>query len=95
MLVQYTSRREPAQYLLDEAQALGREHGWLCRQAGLSSAQVVEVFLSFRRSLMESLEIPALSFPSNDPEGRRIRQRMGAFLDSLLVAAVEGHSASH
>jgi len=92
LMMQFISRMDGAETFLDEGRRVAGDYGRICYKAGLSVSQTAEVFLYFRRSILESVQTTAGLSGPNDQDGHRIFLRTVDFFDLLLVATIESHS---
>jgi excisionase family DNA binding protein len=85
LLLQYNSRSEGGEAFLDEARRIARGYSTVCAQAGLSLPETTEVFLFFRRSVLDAVHQTSSLWSGEDPEGFRLYQRTNDFLDKMLL----------
>jgi excisionase family DNA binding protein len=88
LLIQYSSRVEGGEAFLDEARRIGCDYGLVCSQAGLSLPETVQVFLFFRRSILDSMHKTEHLAGENDLESQRLYDRTTDFFDELLLALI-------
>ncbi len=89
LLLQYVSRKDSSGQFLSEACAIGREYGSEFAKANLSVTQLTQAFLFFRRTITGVTFPNAISAP--DVEGARLFERLGEFMDALLLATLEAY----
>ena len=92
LLMQYGSREGEGDIFLEEGRKIAREYGEICYQIGMTVAQSVDVFLLFRRPILDAIHETGTLNGFSDMEGRRIYQKSMHFLDDLLTAMVEQFS---
>lgn len=85
LLIQYNSRCEGGDVFLDEGCRITREYSLVCREAGLSVEDTAQVFLFFRRSILDAIHETGYLGGPDDQEGARLYARSNDFLDQLLL----------
>jgi excisionase family DNA binding protein len=85
LLLQYNSHGEGGEAFLEEARRIARGYALICAQAGLSLPETTEVFLFFRRSVLDAIHQTSSLCSGEDPEGFRLYQRTNNFLDTMLL----------
>lgn len=88
LLLQFVSRRENAQEFLEQARELARQYGVELARAGLGSGDLARAFLFFRRAIIHATYNPNGTRSQGDSEGVRLLERINAFMDELLIAAL-------
>lgn len=88
LLLQYVSRQENAQEFLEQARELSRQYGIELARAQLGSGDLARAFLFFRRAIINATYHPASSHTQGDADGVRLLERINAFMDELLIAAL-------
>lgn len=88
LLLQFVSRQENAHEFLEEARDLARQYGVELARAGLGSGDLARAFLFFRRAIIHATYDPKGTRSQGDAEGVRLLERINAFMDELLIAAL-------
>ncbi len=88
LLLQYNGHSEGGEAFLEEGKRIARDYGLICSSVGLNLPETVQVFLFFRRSILESIHETGYLSGSHDEEGMRLFQRTMDFMDGLLVDMV-------
>lgn len=91
LLLQYNSRCDSGEIYLDEGQRLMQEYSRACAQVGLSLPETVNVFLLFRRSILDAVHETGYLGGADDQEGRCLYQRTTEFLDALLLDLISSY----
>ena len=92
LLIQYITRSQDDARFLEEAQDIGARHGVLAARYGASLREAVEAFTFFRKTFSQtSLQIPQVSHSSDSAEIVRLAQRIGQFMDRVLLGLVFGY----
>ncbi len=81
LLLQYNSRSDGGEPFLVEGCRLAAEYSQVCAQLGLSLPETVQIFLFFRRSILEAIHVTGCA----DDEGQRLFRRTNDFLDALML----------
>jgi hypothetical protein len=92
LLLQYNSRLDDGEAFLAEACRLVQDYGQICSQAGMSITETVQAFLTFQRSILETIHATRSLNGPVDPDGTRLFQRTTHFFDTILLATVECYS---
>jgi excisionase family DNA binding protein len=94
ILVQFLSRRNAEESLLQEARQLGREYGQDMASEGMRLPDAVLTFMLFRDSILETIfQLPDTSGLDRD-ESLRMFNRLSGFMNQVLAAMMEAHEAS-
>ena len=94
LAIQYVSRRERREAVMEEGRDIGRLYGRQCAAGGLSLSNTVRAFLFFRESLLRSTR-PGLLAPGRyDAEDARIHREMREFLDDVMYAMLDAYEAA-
>lgn len=94
LAIQYVSRREGREAVLEEGRAIGQLYGRQCAAGGLGLSNTVRAFLFFRESLLRSTR-PGLLAPGRyDAEDARIHREMREFLDEVMYAMLDAYEAA-
>jgi excisionase family DNA binding protein len=93
LLIQFISRSDSRELFLEEGKRIAADYGQLCFHTGLSVDETAEAFLSFRRSILESVHATSGMGGAYDPDGHRILLRTTEFFDTLLVATIKSFAA--
>lgn len=88
LLLQYVSRQENGDEFLEQARDLSRQYGSQLAHAQLGSGELARAFLFFRRAIINATYHPAGTHAQGDAEGVRLLERINAFMDELLIAAL-------
>ena len=88
-LMQYASRNDGGDSFLQQGRELAREYGELCWQSGLSLGQTLQVFVSIRHSIVDSLCEAGMVVQDSGEATWNIFQRVNYFLDSIMLAILE------
>lgn len=94
LAIQYVSRQEGRQAVLDEGRAIGALYGRQCASIGVSLADTVRAFLFFRESLLRSTRPGLVAAGRYDAEDARIHREMREFLDEALYAMLNAFDAT-
>lgn len=88
LLVQYTSRAEPAEAILQEGRAITGQYAQICFQAGLTMDQTMRAFQFFQRSILDSTHEAGAWRGVADTESLRLYRRTTTFFDELIVELI-------
>lgn len=88
LLLQFVSRNDNADEFLGEAQELARQYGIEAARAHLGSGELARAFLFFRRAIISATYTSKGGRSQTDAEGVRLLERINAFMDELLTAAL-------
>jgi len=88
LLLQFVSRSENAHEFLEEAQELARQYGVEAARAHLGAGELARAFLFFRRAIIHATYTSSGGRSQTDAEGVRLLERINAFMDELLIAAL-------
>ncbi|MBI4670351.1 MAG: helix-turn-helix domain-containing protein [Chloroflexi bacterium] len=89
LLLQFVSRQENANEFLEQARELSRQYGLELAHAQLGSGELARAFLFFRRVIINATYHPAGTSAQADADGVRLLERINAFMDELLIAALD------
>ncbi|MEI7987439.1 MAG: helix-turn-helix domain-containing protein [Chloroflexota bacterium] len=92
LLMQYNSRTEGEEVFLQEAERIARDYGSVCFQSGMSITETAQAFIFFRRSIMGMVSKTNAVFRQRDEAGQRLLSKTLDFMDTLLLATIEGYS---
>lgn len=90
LLMQYSARTENGEPFLLEGRRMAADYGALCHRSNLTITDTIEVFLLFRRSVLDAVHDAGSLGGGADVDGQRLYRRMSDFMDALLVATAEG-----
>ncbi len=93
LAIQYVSRHEGRQAVIDEGRAIGALYGRQCAAAGVGLATTVRAFLFFRESLLRSTRPGLVAAGRYDAEDARIHREMREFLDEAMYAMLDAFEA--
>lgn len=88
LMFQYCARDTHDEVYLEKARRITEEYGRICYSTGLTAAECVQVFLLFRRPMLNAVHDTGLLHGSGDADGKRLYGKMTHFLDEVLVAMV-------
>ncbi len=88
LLMQITAREDP-EPVLSEAHRLAKDYGELCFRSGMMATDLVQAFLFFRRSILDSIHATTPGGNVNDPEGQRLFKRANDFFDMFLLITLD------
>lgn len=94
LLLQFVSRRENAEHFIIEGRALAQEYGREFALANFSVTELAQVFLFFRRMIVNAAYDPTGGNAPSDAEGMRLLQRITLFMDEMLVATLAAYEQS-
>ena len=80
---------QDAEPFMAEARHVALDYSEMAFRAGLTSSQLVEAFLFFRRSILVSLHATSSLSSSHDPEGQRLFERANDFFDLFLMTTLD------
>jgi len=95
LLLQYNSRLEDGEAFLDEARRLAQGYGQICSTAGMTITETVQAFLTFQRSILETIHATRSLSGTVDPDSIRLYQRTTHYFDTLLLATVESFNQAN
>lgn len=88
LLMQFTSRGDGEPFV-NEGKRMAHDYGELCYRANMSVVDLVQAFLFFRRSILESLYATTTLVSQRDPEGLRLFERVNEFFDLFLLTMID------
>lgn len=88
LLLQYSSRKENSEAFLEEGRRIAGEYALICTGVGLTVIETVQVFLFFRRSIIEGVYETGFLGGRDDLEGQRLVSRTNEFMDELLLELI-------
>jgi excisionase family DNA binding protein len=88
LLLQYNSHSDGGDAYLTEGQRISGEYGQICCKAGLSLPETVQVFLFFRRSILDAIHETQHLSEGEDAEALRLYNRSTDFLDNLMISLI-------
>lgn len=89
LLLQYNSRNDGGgEAYLDEGRRISGEYGQVCYRVNLSLPDTVQIFLLFRRSILDAIHETRYLTEGRDEQGLRLYERTNAFLDELLISLI-------
>lgn len=88
LLMQYISRIEPAESLLEEGRTITGQYAEICYQAGLSMDQTMRAFQFFQRSILDTTHEAGAWRGVADAESLRLYRRSTTFFDELIVELI-------
>jgi len=91
LLMQYLMRRNGGEAFVEEGLRLATQYGDNCLRAGLTISETVRAFLFFRRSITDSIHEAGAMAGVMDVEGQRLIERMIHYMDTMLIATIEGY----
>jgi excisionase family DNA binding protein len=91
LLLQYATHEEDEHIFLEEARSIGQTYGELCRQIGMNTSQIIEAFMVFQGSILESIMVITRSSFSKVEEGQRVFHRSSKFLGDVMLSILEGY----
>jgi excisionase family DNA binding protein len=94
LIVQHLEHSKSSSVYLREGKEISLDYGRICSKTGLSLAQTAEVFLYFRRVVLETLQSVMEPGGLNDRLDKHAFLRAVDFCDSLLVATMEGYASA-
>ena len=89
LAIQYVSRREGREAIVEEARSIGRLYGRRCAALGVPLTGTVRALLFFRESLLRSTRPGLVAHGHYDDEDARIHREMREFLDEMLYATLD------
>ncbi len=93
LMLQYVSRAEGGEHLLEEAKAIGREHAESALQHGMPLTAALEATMFFRDALVETaLQLPE-SIPIQPKANLPLLRRINQLLNAVQLAIVETYEA--
>jgi excisionase family DNA binding protein len=90
LLLQYAACHGEGKPFLDEARSIGHTYGEVCRRNGMGAGQIIEAYMVFQRSILESIMITTENHSANVLESQRLFQRSSKFLEEVLISSIEG-----
>lgn len=94
LLLQFSSRGESGEVFVEEGRRIAGEYAAICSGVGLTLIETVQVFLFFRRSILEGVYETGFLGRRDDAESQRLMSRTGEFMDELLLELVIRSQAS-
>lgn len=94
LLLQYVSRQDNPEQVLDKARQVAQEYGRNFAAANSSLSELAQAFLFFRRMIVNAAFSPAASRVMNDEEGMHLLERINEFMDELLIATLDAFDRS-
>lgn len=94
LLLQFGSRRESGEVFLEEGRRIAGEYSQICSGVGMSLPETVQVFLFFRRSILDGIQETGFLGGRDDKEGRRLFHRTNEFFDDLLLELINQYFIS-
>lgn len=91
LLLQYNARADGGEVFLAEGKRIARVYSQVCSQVGLSLQETVNVFLLFRRTMIDTIHETGCLRGAEDPEGQRLFHRSNDFLDVLLIDLITAY----
>lgn len=88
LAIQYVSRRDGREAVINEARAIGTLYGQKCAASRVSLANTVRALLFFRESLLRSTRPGLVVRGQYDEEDARIHREMRELLDQVLYATL-------
>lgn len=89
LLLQYNSRPSGGEVFLDEGKRIAAEYSQVCWKIGMTLQETVQVFLFFRRSMLEAIYQTGYLGGDQDREGQRLYLRTTDFLDIVMVNLID------
>ena len=91
LLMQVTSHDDGEPYII-EGKRMALDYGEMCCRAGMSITDLVQAFLFFRRSILESIYSTTTLVHQRDPEGQRLFERVNDFFDLFLLSMLDRYA---
>ncbi len=91
LLMQVTGHQD-AEPFLAEGRRMAQGYGEMCFQAGMTGTEMVQAFLFFRRTILESILKTFPLINARDPEGLKLLTQTNDFFDMVLVNAIDRYS---
>ena len=85
------SGTEYGEVFIEEGKRILGEYGRVCRSIGMSITETVNVFLFFRRSMLDAIYQTGSLGGCDDDEGQRLFLRTTDFLDVVLVGLIDDY----
>lgn len=94
LLLQYSGRDEGGEAFLKDGRRITGDYCRLCEQLGFTLRETVQVFLFFRRSILDAILETGDLGGCEDYEGQRLFRRTNDFLDEMLVTLITQYMES-
>ncbi len=91
LMLQFNSRDDGGEAYLEEGCRIMRDYSQVCSSIGLSLTETVNVFLLFRRSILDAVHQTGYLGGAEDYEGQRIYHHTTVFLDQILVELISSY----
>lgn len=91
LLLQFNARVDGGDVFLEEGKRIASVYSQVCSQVGLSLQETVNVFLLFRRTMIDTIHETGYIGGGDDPEGQRLFHRSNEFLDVLLIDLISAY----
>lgn len=85
LLLQYNSHEDGGDVFLEEGKRISREYSQICSSVGLNLKETVQIFLFFRRSVLDSIHETDHLGEKFDQTSLRLFHRTTDFMDGLLL----------
>lgn len=94
LLLQYNSRTDGGEAFLEEGKRIMRDYSQVCASNHLSLQDTVQIFLFFRRSILDAVHETGYLVGRGDSDGQGLYQRTTDFLDTLVLELIDGYQHS-
>ena len=95
LLLQFVSRRENAEHVLEEGRVLASEYGRDLAVADLSAGELARAFLFFRHAIVNAAYPSEANGAGGDAEDLRLFSRINTFMDEVLIATLTAYDPAH